>query len=147
MPIRPAEFDEVAHALEPVLDGLPPKLIAIDGRCFVGKTTLGRFLSWYFNSSLLELDLFLSEGGLVHRYEEVGRIVRRRLEAERPIFVEGATVLRVLQRVQVEADYLVYVHNPYQPRGLGFGKELDEYEREFQPRSRANYLVASAHEG
>ena len=147
MPTRPPEFDKLAEALKPVLAGFPPKIIAIDGRSFAGKTTLGRFLAWYFNSTLLELDLFLAEGGLVHRYEEIERIVKQRLDGKRPVFVEGITVLNVLRKIGRTHDYLIYVRNPKYPNGAGFGKELTEYDKEFVPASKADYLLEGAHDG
>ena len=71
MPIWPKIFDEVAQKLAPHLADLPPKVVAIDGRSGAGKTTLASFLAYYFNSSLVELDLFLTEGGLVSRESDV----------------------------------------------------------------------------
>ena len=60
-PERP-EYARALSYLEPILLGLPPKVVAIDGAHGVGKTTLGRFLAWRFNISLIETDLFLLEG-------------------------------------------------------------------------------------
>lgn len=60
MPIYADEYIEVIYRLKPILDGLPGKIIAIDGTPGAGKTTLGRFLAWYFNISLIESDLFRS---------------------------------------------------------------------------------------
>jgi len=53
------QYKVVMTALMPILYDLPGKLIAIDGRLGVGKTTLGRYLAWRFNISLVETDLFL----------------------------------------------------------------------------------------
>jgi adenylate kinase family enzyme len=145
MQIRPAQFDELATALETHLHELPPKLIAIDGRCSAGKSSLGRFLAWYFNSTLIELDLFLSEGGLVHRYDDVKRIIKQRLDRKRPIFVEGITVLNVLEVIDIPKNYLIYVHNPRYPEGTGYVKELEEYETKYQPKSNADYVLVCEH--
>ena len=125
---------------------LPPKLIAIDGRAGSGKTTLGRFLAWYFNATLLELDLFLTQGGLVHFYDDVERIIKRRIDGNRPIFVEGVTILKVLEAIHKPQDYLIYVRNPKYPRGVAYGRELDEYEKAFRPESVANYVLECEHD-
>ncbi|WMW79216.1 hypothetical protein RF679_11215 [Undibacterium cyanobacteriorum] len=145
MPIRPSDFDRVAAELEQVLTSHPAKVVAIDGRSGSGKTTLGRFLAWYFNSSLVELDLFLAEGGLVHREPEIDRIIGHRLALRRPVFIEGLKVLSVLEALQKPPDILIYVRNPKHPRGFGFGSELDEYEQTFQPQQRANIVLECEH--
>src|SRR5574340_56155 len=147
MPIRPAQFDEAARALEPVLENLPPKVIAIDGRSGIGKTTLGRFLAWYFNASLLELDLFLANDRSEFRTEEVHRIIKQRMACRSPILVEGVTVLKVLAGLSVKPDFVVYVRNLRHPRGFGFGELLDEYERTYQPQELANHIVEFENDG
>lgn len=147
MPIRPPQFDAAAKQLAPFLDGLPPKLVAIDGRAGAGKTTLARFLAWYFNSSLVELDLFLDEGGLVHRNEEIERIAKLRLGLRRPLFVEGLLVLDVLNASHLKPDFIIYVRNKKCPNGLGFGKQLNDYDNRQRPASIADYVVELEHEG
>jgi uridine kinase len=145
MPIRPTQFDQVATKLERLFHENSPKLIAIDGRAGAGKSTLGRFLAWYFNSTLLELDLFLTQEGLVHCYDEVERIIKRRVDGNRPIFVEGVMILKILERIHRPHDYLIYVRNNKCPRGIGFNTELDEYEGNFRPKSNANYVLECEH--
>lgn len=147
MQIRPTEFDQVARALEPVLKDRPPTVIAIDGRSGIGKTTLGRFLAWYFNATLVELDLFLRNDQLEFRVEEVQLIIKQRLALRKPVFVEGVTVLKVLSSISIDPGFLIYVRNPKHPRGFGFGKILDEYERAFAPQSAANHIMVCGHDG
>jgi tRNA A37 threonylcarbamoyladenosine biosynthesis protein TsaE len=50
------QYADIVRRLKPVLAGLPPKLIAIDGPMGSGKTTLGRHLAWRFNVTLIEAD-------------------------------------------------------------------------------------------
>lgn len=147
MPIRPPEFDYAAQMLAPNLAGLPPKIVAVDGRSGSGKTTFGRFLSWYFNSSLIELDLFLYEGGLVHRTDDVNRLIKQRLCVRRPVIVEGLMVLKVLRDIERSPDLIVYVTNTKCPKGHGFGKELDAYDEEFRPSSLADHVLRMQHDG
>src|ERR1700691_3860767 len=89
---------QVLSALAPILYNLPGKLVAIDGRSGTGKTTLGRYLAWRFNVSLVESDLFLvpSQGTLVYHNEAINRVIARRIEKPRPVIVEGVAVLRLL---------------------------------------------------
>ena len=147
MPIRPLEFDRAAEALAPKLAGLPPKIVAVDGRSGSGKSTLGRFLSWHFNSTLIELDLFLKEGGLHHREADVKRLIEQRLGLRRPVIVEGLLVMKVLRDIGLSADYLIYVTNENCPKGLGFGKELDAYDQEYRPAVVANHVLRMQHDG
>src|SRR4051812_8493386 len=71
------QYKDVIAALTPVLNDLPGKLIAIDGRSGVGKTTLGRYLAWQFNISLVESDLFLipNQGKLVYLNEVLSHVI------------------------------------------------------------------------
>ena len=56
------EYANVVAALTPVLADFPAKIIAIGGHPSSGKTSLGRYLAWQFNVSLIETDLFLDDG-------------------------------------------------------------------------------------
>lgn len=147
MPIRPSAFDEAAQKLAPLLANLPPKVVAVDGRTGAGKTTLGRFLAWYFNSSLVELDLFLAKGGLVWRKAEIERIVKLRLDRCRPVFVEGLLVLDVLDSIGIKPDYTIYVRNSDSPDGCGFAKESEEYESRRSVVASSDHVVEFQHEG
>ena len=146
MPIRPPEFDSTAEQLAPHLANLPGKLIAIDGRDGSGKTTLGRFLAWYFNVSLIETDLFLQEGaGLIYHTEQIERLVAQRLSIPRPVIVEGLTVLKTLQSIGRTPDLLVYVINTNEPGSDSFVEVALDYEARFSPQSVAHVLVQLAH--
>jgi uridine kinase len=146
MPIRPPEFDSTAQQLAPHLANLPGKLIAIDGRDGSGKTTLGRFLAWYFNVALVETDLFLREGaGLAYHTEQIERIVAQRLAKPRPVIVEGVTVLKTLQSIGRTPDLLIYVTNSKNPESDSFSKMFSEYEATFSPQSTAHVSVQLAH--
>src|SRR5687767_11166085 len=103
------QYQDVLKALAPVLDDLPGKLVAIDGRPGAGKTTLGRFLAWRFNVSLIETDLFLIErqGRLVYFNDQITRIIDKRLAMPRPVIVEGVAVLRLLSDLKRRADYVI----------------------------------------
>lgn len=146
MPIRPRAFDAAAEELAPHLVNLPGKLIAIDGRDGAGKTTLGRFLAWYFNVSLVETDLFLREGtGLTYDTDQIDRLIAQRLAIPRPVIVEGLTVLKTLQAINRKPDFLVYVTNSGGSDSESFAEVLSEYESLFSPRSVAHVFVDLGH--
>ena len=146
MPFRPPEFDSTAQQLAPHLANLPGKLIAIDGRDGSGKTTLGRFLAWYFNVALVETDLFLQEDArLTYRTNQIERLVAQRLAIPRPVIVEGITILKTLQSIGRTPDLLVYVTNSKNSGSDTFAKVFSEYEAMFSPQSVAHVSVKLAH--
>ena len=81
----------VLNALRPVLRNLGGKLIGIDGRSGVGKTTLGRYLAWQFNVSLIESDLFLhrNTGRVEHQIEEIDRSIEFRVSEPQPVILDA----------------------------------------------------------
>jgi hypothetical protein len=112
MPIRPPEYDAAALWLEPILKNLPPKLIAITGPLAAGKTTLARFLAWYFNISLIETDHYLiPHKGLQCESNEIDRIIEFRLSMPRPVIVEGAEILPLLSQLNRVPDGIIHVRN------------------------------------
>lgn len=112
MPIRPPEFDAAALWLEPILANLPPKLIAITGSRGAGKTTLARFLAWYFNVSLIETDHYLIPyKGLQYEPNKIDRIIGFRLAMPRPVIVEGAAILPLLSKLNRVPDGIIHVRN------------------------------------
>ncbi|KRQ97929.1 hypothetical protein CQ12_25220 [Bradyrhizobium jicamae] len=142
------EYAPVVRALVSVLHNLPPKIIAIDGRPGSGKTTLGRFLAWWFNVSLIETDLFLfeGEGRYRHRADEVARIIATRLQGNLPVIVEGVTVLRQLASMNVDAHFLIYVDNASAPKlRQEYETQFVEYEAKFSPRQRADFTLELDH--
>lgn len=135
-------------ALTPVLHNLPGKIIAIDGQPGVGKTTLGRYLAWMFNVSLIETDLFLlpNQGTLVHRNDEIDRIIKFRMNRPRPVIVEGTTVLRLLKSTGHRPDFHIHVTNGNAPKSTGkLEADIAGYNAEFEPQKKADLTLALDH--
>lgn len=147
-----SRFQPAIDALRPILDDLPPVLVAIDGRRCVGKTTLGRFLAWQFQVSLLESDNFMSgERGLpAYRLEDIQRVVDSRLRppGERPVIVDGICLQHLLRRIERPAQFTIYVESSERgvidPNDLGL-TELErailQYEAEIEDRKGDLILV------
>ena len=142
------EYSLLIEKLEPIFKGLPWKLIAIDGRPGSGKTTLGRFLAWWFNVSLIETDHFLIEGEGINKYriEEITRIVKRRQRMDCPIVIEGVQILRQLAYMSLNADFIIYVKNVQSySLSTSFEKQFIDYESEFSPKDHANFILSLDH--
>jgi len=143
--IRSLEYDRAASVLTPILHDLPGKIVAIDGYPGVGKTSLGRFLAWRFNVSLIETDLFLIQrkGRLVHHGDEIARIISRRMAIPRPVIVEGCAVLRLLAELNWSCDFLIYLTSQEAPLVHGdLAADLSEYDAKFSPRAKAGLELA-----
>ena len=134
-----------ASASELLRPAAAPKLVAIDGWPGVGKTTLGRFLSWRFNVSLLETDLFLipQQGTLVYLNSQIVRIIDARLRSgmPRPIIVEGTAVLRLLAQIRRTPDFVIHISNTLVTDRGSLAAEISEYESKFTPQDRADITI------
>jgi uridine kinase len=140
------EYNNIVNSLKPVLYNLPYKLIAIDGRDGTGKTTLGRFLACYFNVSLIETDLFLTESSTItHEYDWIKKIINVRFNKQRPVIIEGIKALDILKRINCHHDYLIYVTNKQYDGSKFFSEMFNDYEEEYNPKNNANYVLALNH--
>ena len=84
--------------------------IAIDGRNGAGKTSVARYLAWQLGMPVLETDLWLSSTSPVtHRIEEIREVMRARHHRDRPVIIEGVMMLRTLELLGVQPDYLIFV--------------------------------------
>jgi hypothetical protein len=140
------DYTAITEALKPVLHNLPGKIVAIDGLPGVGKTTLGRFLAYRFNVSLIETDLFLIErqGRMVYRNDEIARIISKRVDAysPRPVIIESAVVLRLLAELERRPDFTIHITNKDAPESHGdLLADLNAYEAQFSPKDRADLAV------
>jgi uridine kinase len=136
-------YSEVVTALEPAMRGLPGVIVTIDGRGGVGKTTLGRYLAWHFNVTLVETDLFLipAQDYVIHLDDQINRIIERRLSIPRPVIVEGISILQLMARINRTPDFSLYLARPERPGSEVMDRRLSAYEAAFDPRAKASMLV------
>ncbi len=136
-------YQTVVTAITPVLAGLHRKVVAIDGRDGSGKTTMGRFLAWHFNCTLLETDNFLvrRQGTLQYREDEIRRIIAGRLDSDLPIIVEGVAILDLLDKLTIAPDMHIHITNPNQSSGRDLEPLLNEYESRRNPVTAAHVAV------
>ncbi len=122
-------------------------IVTIDGRDGVGKTTLGRYLSWHFNVTLIETDLFLipAQDYLIHLDDQVNRIIERRITSRRPVIVEGISILQLMKRINRVPDFAIYVTNPQHSGSRLLEQRLAAYEAAFSPSTKATIVVEIQH--
>jgi uridine kinase len=138
---------QVVQALTPVIRRSPGVIVTIDGRFGVGKTTLGRYLAWHFNVSLIETDLFLipTRDHLIHLDDQINRIIERRITTPLPVIVEGISMLQLMKRINRISDFSIYVTNPLPSSGGRMDRRLSAYEAAFSPSTIANIVVKIEH--
>jgi uridine kinase len=134
---------QVVDTLWPHMRGSPGVIITIDGRDGVGKTTLGRYLAWYFNVSLIETDLYLIPAldHFIYLDDQINRIIERRVTAPLPVIVEGVAILELMKRISRTPDFRLYVTNPNQSGSRLMDQRLTAYEAAYAPAESADMIV------
>lgn len=139
-------YKEVTEFLYPHLSNFQPKVVGIDGRDGAGKTTLGRYLSWYFNSSLIETDLFLSGNSpeITYELDCLLRVIRNRFEPPPPLplFIEGIKLLELVEQLPLPIDFNIYVTNSKFGGNQELANMLDVYDQKYKPKERAHLSIS-----
>jgi 2-phosphoglycerate kinase len=143
MPTIPPCYPQIVEALTPVMRGLPGVIVTIDGREGVGKTTLGRYLAWTFNSTLIETDLFLipTRDYHIHLDDQVNRIIERRITTPLPVVAEGIAILQLMKRIHRTPDFSIYLTRRGHASSKLLERRLSVYEAEFSPKVNASIAV------
>jgi uridine kinase len=138
---------KVVDALTPIMRGLPGVIVTVDGRDGVGKTTLGRYLAWHFNVTLIETDLFLipAQDYLIHLDDQINRIIERRITSHLPVIVEGISMLQLMKRIHRVPDFAIYVTKHHHRSSKLLEQRLSTYEATFAPTATANIVVEIEH--
>ncbi|MEP7062808.1 MAG: hypothetical protein ABI881_10440 [Betaproteobacteria bacterium] len=146
MPSVLACYPTIVEALAPILRQRPGAIVTIDGRGGAGKTTLGRYLGWTFNVTLIETDLFLipAQDYVIHLDDQVNRIVERRVSTPLPVIVEGIAMRQLLQRINRAADFSIYLENPRRKGSARMQRLLVAYEAAFDPHAHADLVTRIA---
>jgi len=143
MPTILPSYSRAVEALTPILRGLPGIIVTIDGRGGVGKTTLGRYLAWQFNVTLIETDLFMipAEDYLIHLDDQINRIIERRITTPLPVIVEGVSVLQLMKRINRTPGFKIYVTHSRPSTSAIMARKLAVYESDFSPSASADLVL------
>ena len=101
------------------------KVIAIDGKDGVGKSTLAKKIAINLNGSYLELDQFIekNKGHYVSAIKKDDLLNEIRNNSnKKPVLIEGICAQEVLKSLNMKADVLIYVKQIDE-----FGDWFDEY--------------------
>jgi hypothetical protein len=154
-PTRYPYYREATKCLKPILENLPGKIIAIHGPMGSGKTSLGRYLAYRFNVSLIEADLFLNSesGGLEYRIEEIGKIISHRIDRSdpRPVIIDSVIVLKILNKLNRNSDFVIYLYSEDSKNDQQslikyckedqLTKDIIEYERNYSPEYKSSIVL------
>lgn len=138
----PKAIDLLAAVKEALGPERLPLVIGIDGRWRAGKSSLASWLSWQLEMPVVHLDLYVVPGTdpLQWRYEDLDRAIHARLGANRPVIVEGICLCRVLQILDLDPDFLVWMENESGPQPSPHELTRD-YIRDFCPRENADFKL------
>jgi len=100
-------------------------------------------LAWHFNVTLIETDLFANDGSVLlgYRLDEINRLIQLRLDKPRPVVVEGVALLRLVEQLHRSADFLIYCESASHETDESLSLWLDEYDRAYTPKLRADIIV------
>ena len=143
MPAILSAYPRAVQALTPIMRDLPGVIVTIDGRDGAGKTTLGRYLAWRFNVTLIETVLFLipTLDYVIHLDDQINRIIERRLSLPRPVIIEGVAVLQLMRRINRVPDFKIYVGDAKRSASRAVQRMLAAYDAEFKPEKTANLVL------
>lgn len=120
-------------------------VFGIDGRDGSGKSTLARFLSWQMGMPAIETELLLApnqQGLINYRNDDLRRLIKVRLDNNRPVIVEGIILLDALKRIGFEPNYLVYTENQSYEGSNSWQEHFAKYEEEYTPRKKADFVFS-----
>ena len=118
-------------------------IVAVDGTDYSGKSTIARYLGWQLGMSVVETDLCNKPG--VHPIETdpeiFDRLVQGRLKMNRPVIVEGITVMQSLSDIGLEPDFLLKMRNIDFNGSRIFQEKLASYAKSHESKRQPDFEI------
>jgi len=132
-----------------------PLLIAVDGPCGVGKSTLTSWLCWQLEMPSVHLDLYLIRNTEPQQWrtDDLQRVIEARIGHGGPVIVEGVVLLDVLTQIGRSPDFLIYIRgesaDPDEDEDIAalepdFQRVVREYGSRREPEKRAQCVLDRA---
>jgi cytidylate kinase len=123
-------------------------LIAVDGMPRSGKSGLGRRLAGLLNCPIVECDLFIRHGARAYPYvldlDCLGHVVRKALDRNGPVLVEGVLLHDVLDALGTAASTSIYVRHSWPAGTLTHAALFDSERTETELLDEENELCRAA---
>ena len=107
------KISDLINELVKHTSGAKSLIIGIDGAVGSGKTILSYCMGCELQFPVVNIDQFLNmdcDDYLSQiRYKDLEEYIKRKVEAGKSIIVEGACLLKILGKIQIKHDFLVYV--------------------------------------
>ena len=117
--------------------------IAVDGIAGVGKSGIGRYLAWKLDMPCIETDMYRIEPGVTpprYRISELKTVIKSQHDLNLPVILEGDFILRTMEQIGIEPDFLVYVKNKRADCGDTLRESLSGYLADYKPEKRAHFI-------
>jgi uridine kinase len=139
MPI-PRSEELLARIHEALTPDRLPLLIAIDGADLSGKSSLASWLAWQLGMPAVQLDLYLiSLHPIQWRAEDLARVVTTRIDAHRPIIIDGVLVLDALDQISRRPDFLVFLKGGHTESSLA--PQIAAYQSRQKSLEQADFII------
>jgi 2-phosphoglycerate kinase len=117
-----------------------PLLIAIDGADDAGKSSLASWLAWQLGMPAVQLDLYLTSLQPIQWLTaDLARVVARRIDAGRPLIIDGVLVLDALNQIGRKANFLIFVTGGH--TGNTLAPQIEAYRLRQKLSERADFII------
>lgn len=130
------EFEEIKQNILERMGKRRAFIVAIDGTDHSGKSSLSRYLAWQLEMSVIEADLCSKEGVSPIETDPVifSRLLNARLKIDRPVIVEGITIIESLANISNKPDYLIQMNNTDFEGSRMFQEKIKEYKDKYSSK-------------